>query len=596
MRQYSEPALIEPVTNGNLTDHLLDCEQNSGEVAAIALPTGNGWRDLTYREFTHEVRALAKGIVASGVRSGDRVGIMSRTRYEWTLADYALWFAGAVPVPLYETSSAEQVRWILGDSGAVGIFLESDRHKAVFDEVAADLPDVTRTWIFDDGVVAELVAVGAEVSDSELEDRRTSLTPDSVATIIYTSGTTGMPKGCTLTHGNFMFMVDSVIALAPEVFAPDNSTLLFLPLAHMFGRIIELACIRGRIRLAHTADLRDLLPNLASFRPTFLLAVPRVFEKVYNGAQQKALAAGKGNIFDAAAKTAIDYSRALDEGGPGVFLRLKHALFDLLVYAKLRQAMGGRVTHSVSAGAALGERLGHFFRGIGVTILEGYGLTETSSASTLNRPGALRIGTVGRPVPGTSVRIADDGEVMLAGPHIFVGYWNNDTATKEAIEPDGWFHSGDIGSLDDDGYLRITGRKKDLLVTSGGKNVAPAVLEDRLRSHNLISQCMVVGDGKPFIAALVTLDSESVPGWLERHGRPAETTIANLVVDPEILAEVQGAVDLANKAVSHAEAIKKFIILPADWTEEDGKLTPSLKVKRFIVMAELSDQVEALYG
>lgn len=595
MREYTEPALIAPVTSGNLTDHLIERERNSADIAAIALAGEDGWRDLTYGEFSQQVRALAKGIAASGIQPGDRVGIMSGTSYEWTLTDYALWFAGAVSVPIYETSSAEQVQWILGDSGSVAVFLESDRHKSVFDEVAADLPAVRHTWVFDDGALDGLVAAGTEFLDDELEARRSGATPDSVATVIYTSGTTGPPKGCTLTHGNLMYNVDAMIAVAPEVFAPGTSTLLFLPLAHMFGRVIEVACIRGQIHLAHTADVKDLVPNLASFRPTFLLAVPRVFEKVYNGAQQKASDAGRGRIFDLAAATAIDYSQALDEGGPGWYLRLKHALFDRLVYSKLRAAMGGRVSHSVSAGAALGDRLSHFFRGVGVTILEGYGLTETSSAATVNRPSALRVGTVGRPVPGTSVRIADGGEVLLAGPHIFAGYWNNPTATAEAIDPDGWFHSGDIGSLDEDGYLRITGRKKELLVTAGGKNVSPAVLEDRLRSHYLISQCMVVGDGKPFIAALVTLDAESVPRWLHQHGRPEDTPIPKLVDDPDLLAEIQMAVDQANKAVSRAEAIRKFTVLPVDWTEQDGTVTPSQKIRRHAITAEFADQVRALY-
>lgn len=595
MKEFSEPALVTVPTEGNLADHLLESERVAGGQAAISLPDGDGWRTLTYREFADQVRAVAKGIAASGVEVGDRVGIMSRTRYEWTLMDYALWYAGAVPVPIYETSSAEQVEWILGDSGAVGVVLESDRHKAVFDEVAGALPNVTRAWVLDDGVVAELTASGASFADEDLESRRASVTPDSVATIIYTSGTTGRPKGCTITHANFMFEVDSVIAGAPEVFAPGQSTLLFLPIAHVFGRVIEIACIRGRIRLGHTADVTNLLPNLASFQPTFLLSVPRVFEKVFNGAQAKAVAGGKGNIFNAAAQTAIDYSRALDDGGPGLVLRLKHAVFDKLVYGKLRAAMGGNVRHAVSGGAALGDRLGHFFRGIGVTILEGYGLTETSAASTVNRPGELKVGSVGRPIPGTSVRIADDGEVMLKGPHIFRGYWNNDAATTEAIEPDGWFHSGDIGQIDAEGFLRITGRKKELLVTAGGKNVAPAVLEDRLRAHPLVSQCMVVGDGKPYIACLVTLDTESLPIWLENNGMAPDTPVADLVDDPTVNAAVQQAVDEANKAVSKAESIRKFRILPVDWTEEGGELTPSLKLKRNVVMAEFADEVEGLY-
>lgn len=595
MQEFTEPELVSPPTTGNLTDHLLDSERQAPTQPAIALPANGGWKDMTYRQFADDVRAVAKGIAASGVQVGERVGIMSRTRYEWTLVDYALWYAGAVPVPIYETSSAEQVEWILGDSGAVAVFLESDKHKAVFDQVSSNVPAVTRPWVFDEGAVDDLRTAGADISDDELERRRAGVTPDSVATIIYTSGTTGRPKGCTLTHGNFMFEVDAVIAGAPEVFSVGQSTLLFLPIAHVFGRVIELACIRGRIRLAHTADVTELLPNLASFRPTFLLSVPRVFERVFNGAQTKAVAAGKGRIFNTAADVAIEYSQALDSGGPGILLRLKHGLFDRLVYGKLRAAMGGNVSHAVSGGAALGDRLGHFFRGVGVTILEGYGLTETSAASTVNNPSGMKVGTVGRPIPGTSVRIADDGEVMLKGPHIFRGYWNNEAATKEAIEPDGWFHSGDIGRLDADGFLRITGRKKELIVTAGGKNVAPAVLEDRLRAHTLVSQCMVVGDGKPFIACLVTLDVESLPAWLEQNGKPADTPVEQLVDDPALVAEIQNAVDEANKAVSRAESIRKFTVLPVDWTEAGGQLTPSLKLKRNVVMADFADDVAALY-
>ena len=358
--------------------------------------------------------------------------------------------------------------------------------------------------------------------------------------------------------------------------------------------MIELGCVRAGVRLGHAADIKQLLPGLGSFQPTFLLAVPRVFEKIYNSAQQKAVADGKGNIFDTAANVAIAYSESLDTGGPGLMLKIKHALFDKLVYVKLRHAMGGNMKWAVSGGAPLGARLGHFFRGIGVTILEGYGLTETSAASTVNRPSALRIGTVGQPVPGASVKIAEDGEIMLAGGQIFTGYWNNPTATAESIEPDGWFHSGDIGEIDDDGFLRITGRKKELLVTAAGKNVAPAVLEDRLRANWLVSQCMVVGDAKPFIAALVTIDPESFPAWASQNNK-GDATVADMVNDPDLNAAIQSAVDEANKAVSHAEAIKKFAILPVDWTEEGGQITPSLKLKRAVVMQEFGEDVERLY-
>ena len=595
--EFSVAAIIPPPTSGSLVDDIVDNAQTAPQRVALSVNRGGAWVGVTSQQFLDQVKAVAKGIVASGVEPGQRVGIMSRTRYDWTVADYAIWYAGATVVPIYETSSAEQVEWILGDSNAVGVFLESAKNKKVFDEVADRLPDCTRAWIFDDGALDTLVAAGAGISDEELERRRATLNPESLATIIYTSGTTGRPKGCMLTHGNFMFEVDNIVAGMPQLFTVQGaSTLLFLPLAHVFGRIIQLGCIHSGTRLGHAPDVKNLLGDLQSFQPTFLLAVPRVFEKVFNSAQQKATAEGKGNIFNTAAQTAIDYSKSLDTGGPGLGLKIKHKVFDRLVYGKLRAAMGGKIEWAVSGGAPLGDRLGHFFRGIGVTILEGYGLTETSAATTVNRPDALKIGTVGQPFPGASVKVAADGELMLAGAQIFKGYWNNPTATAEAIEPDGWFHSGDIGEIDDQGFVKITGRKKELIVTAGGKNVAPAVLEDRLRANWLVSQCMVVGDAQPFIAALVTIDPESFPGWLKQAGKPEGSTIASMTNDPDLVAEIQKAVDEANKAVSNAEAIKKFTILPEDWTEEGGQLTPSMKLKRNVVMKEYASEVDALYA
>ena len=595
--EFSVAAIVPPPTSGSLVDAIVDNAQSTPHHIALSINRGGAWVGVTSQQFLDQVKSVAKGIVASGVEPGQRVGIMSRTRYDWTVADYAIWYAGATVVPIYETSSAEQVEWILGDSNAVGVFLESTKNKKVFDEVSDRIPDCTRAWIFDDGALDTLAAAGAGVSDEELEKRRATLNPESLATIIYTSGTTGRPKGCMLTHGNFMFEVDNIVAGMPELFKVQGaSTLLFLPLAHVFGRIIQLGCIRSGTRLGHAPDVKNLLPDMQSFQPTFLLAVPRVFEKVHNSAQQKAAADGKGNIFNAAAQTAIDYSKSLDTGGPGLVLKVKHKVFDKLVYSKLRAAMGGKVAWAVSGGAPLGDRLGHFFRGIGVIILEGYGLTETSAATTVNRPDALKIGTVGQPFPGASVKVAPDGELMLAGAQIFKGYWNNPTATAEAIEPDGWFHSGDIGEIDDQGCVKITGRKKELIVTAGGKNVAPAVLEDRLRGNWLVSQCLVVGDAQPFIAALVTIDPESFPAWLKQKGKPATTTIASMTSDPDLIAEIQGAVNDANKAVSNAEAIKKFTILPEDWTEEGGQLTPSMKLKRNVVMKEYSSEVDALYA
>ena len=597
LKEFSVPAVVPAPTSGNLTDHILENATQAPNQVVFSIPRGDAWVGVTAIEFLTQVKAVAKGIIANGIQAGDRIAVMSRTRYEWTLVDYAIWYAGCISVPVYETSSAEQVQWILSDSGAVALLCERHANKAVFEEVAVDLPDVTRVWVFDDGAIDTLTRAGVDVSDQELEARRVTIQPDTLATIIYTSGTTGRPKGCMLTHKNFMFEVDNVVQGLSDVFlSPNSSTLLFLPIAHVFGRTIQLGCVRARVRMGHAPDVKELLPLLGSFQPTFVLSVPRVFEKIFNSSQQKAIAAGKGNIFNAAAKVAIEYSEALDDGGPGLGLKIKHALFDKLVYSKIRAAMGGKIEWAVSGGAPLGARLGHFFRGIGVTILEGYGLTETSASTTVNRPTSIAIGTVGQPIPGAAVKVAADGERLLAGDQIFVGYWNNPTATAEVLEADGWFHSGDIGEIDDRGFVRITGRKKELIVTAAGKNVAPAVLEDRLRSNFLVSQCMVVGDAQPFIGALVTLDPEAVPAWLKQNDRPESTTIADLVNDEAMRAAIQEAVDQANKAVSQAEAIKKFTILPIDWTEEGGQMTPSMKLKRNVVMKEHEVEIAAIYS
>lgn len=597
LKEFSVPAIVQPPTTGNLTDHIVANAESDPGHAVLSIHRGGAWVDMTAAEFLTEVKAVAKGLVANDIEPGQRVAIMSRTRYEWTLMDYAVWYAGGISVPIYETSSAEQVHWICSDSDAVAIVLESTKNKSVFADVSAELPLVTRTWVFDDDCIEQLKAAGRTITDEELESRRATVTPDTLATIIYTSGTTGRPKGCMLTHKNFMFEVDNVVQGLKEVFlAPGSSTLLFLPIAHVFGRTIQLGCMRAKVRLAHSPDITNLLGDLQSFQPTFLLAVPRVFEKVFNSAQQKANADGKGNIFNTAAQVAIDYSMALDDGGPSLGLKIKHRLFDRLVYGKLRHAMGGNLKWAVSGGAPLGARLGHFFRGIGVIILEGYGLTETSAASTVNRPDAISIGSVGQPFPGASVKVAEDGELLLAGAQIFQGYWKNPAASAEVLETDGWFHSGDIGEIDDRGFVKITGRKKELIVTAGGKNVAPAVLEDRIRANWLVSQCMVVGDNQPFIAALVTIDPEAFPAWKKQMGKAESATIAELTEDSDLRAAIQEAVDTGNKAVSHAEAIKKFTILDTDWTEEGGQMTPSLKLKRNVVMKECETQIAALYS
>ncbi|MFC7494762.1 MULTISPECIES: AMP-dependent synthetase/ligase [unclassified Nocardioides] len=597
MREFSTPMSIEVPATGNLTDDVVTNAREAASMVMFSRRSGgpeSPWVDVTAAEFLAEVSAVAKGLIAAGVEVGDRVALISKTRYEWTLVDYAIWFAGAVTVPIYETSSAEQVRWILSDSGARAVVAETPDHLARVAESRAELDQLNHVWSLTDNAVDTLSRLGGDISDEELEKRRTAATPLDLATLIYTSGTTGRPKGCMLTHGNFMFELGVAVDELEKLFHEDDgSTLLFLPLAHVFARIIQIGCVKSRTRMGHTADIKQLLPDLAEFRPTFILAVPRVFEKVFNTASQRATADGRGRIFDAAAETAIAYSRGIERGKIPFPVRAKHAVFDRLVYGKLRTALGGKCLYAVSGGAPLGERLGHFYRGIGLVVLEGYGLTETTAALTANLPDATKIGTVGRPLPGTAVRVADDGELLFRGGQVMAGYWQNDAATAEVLESDGWFHTGDLGEVDDEGFVRITGRKKEILVTAGGKNVAPAVLEDRLRSHLLVDQCMVVGDGQPFIAALVTLDREAVPLWAEQRGK--SSNVADLVDDSDLRAEIEAAVEEANKAVSKAEAIRKFTILADEWTEEGGQLTPSLKLKRNVVMREFKDDVAALY-
>jgi long-chain acyl-CoA synthetase len=596
VREFSVPATTEVGPDEAIPDMLTANVAQYGDEVGLRRRVDGQWRDVTWKQFGEEVRGVAKGLIAAGVAAGDRVALQAKTRYEWTVFDFAIWTAGGVVVPIYETSSADQVSWILSDSGATAVIVERDDHAAAVESVRDQAPDLRSVHVIDDGAVDQLIQAGKDVADSELEARRASLTADSLATLIYTSGTTGRPKGCELTHANFLFEIGNGITLLERFMSVQGSLLLFIPLAHVLARVLQVGAIKNRTVIGHTPDVSNLVADLGEFKPTFVLAVPRVFEKVFNSAKAKAEGDGKGKIFDKAAQVAIDWSRAQDKGGAGLALRAQHALFDKLVYGKLRAALGGRCLGAISGGAPLGERLGHFFRGIGVTVFEGYGLTETTAAASVNHDEALRIGTVGRPLPGVEFRIADDGEVLIRGGIVMRGYWKNEDATKEAIDSDGFFRTGDLGELDTDGFLKITGRKKEILVTAGGKNVAPAVLEDRLRSHRLVSQCIVVGDQRPFIGALITLDEEALPQWLESKGKPADQSIEQLREDPELRAEIDAAVKDANKAVSQAEAIKKFTILTTDFTEDNGMLTPSLKLKRSVVMKEFGDEVESLYA
>jgi long-chain acyl-CoA synthetase len=595
VQEFEARALLPAEPALNVADLLAQRVKQAPAAVLFARPDGDGWRDVTGETFLAEVVALAKGFVAAGIQAGERIGLLSSTRYEWTLVDFATWSAGGVVVPIYETSSAEQVQWILSDSGAVLAVVETPAHRETVGLVEAQLAGLTDVVVIAEGGLDALRAKGTSVSDADLAARRAGLDRSSLATVIYTSGTTGRPKGCELTHGNFLDLAENAVEKLGDVVLTDNaSTLLFLPLAHVFARFIEVLCVSAKARMGHSADIKTLLDDFAGFQPTFVLAVPRVFEKIYNSAEAKAAGEGKGRIFLRAATVAIAHSEARDADGPGLFLRLQHLVFDRLVYGKLRAAMGGKVQYAVSGGAPLGTRLGHFYRGIGLVILEGYGLTETTAPVCVNTPDKVKIGTVGPPLPGSGVRIADDGEILVQGNGVFRGYHDNRQATADAVV-DGWFHTGDIGDLDRDGYLRITGRKKEILVTAGGKNVAPAVLEDRLRSHPLVSQCIVVGDQKPFIAALITLDEEMLPTWAKNNGLGA-LTVEQARTDETVLAELQKAVDDANTAVSKAESIRKFAVLGSDFTEENGYLTPSLKLKRNLVMKDFGDDVEGLYA
>jgi len=597
MREYSSPIRIHTPQQSNITDLLLRHANSAANPALFAKPgDGSSWQDVTASQFAADAKAIAKGFIANGINPGARIALMAKTRYEWTLVDFAIWFAGCVTVPIYETSSPSQVAWIVADSEVKAIVLESATHEAVVRRAAhqEQLDTLDNIWQFEGGL-EQLAEDGKDIDDEQLEARRSAVALSDIATIIYTSGTTGRPKGCELTHGNFVELAENAAASLPQAVYPGASTIMFLPLAHVFARFISVINVAAGCRTGHTPDVKNLLGDLQSFKPNFILAVPRVFEKVYNSAMLKAEDGGKGKIFHAGVDVAVAYSKAQQAGKIPLALNLKHKLFDALLYKKLREAMGGNIRHAVSGGGPLGERLGHFFNGIGVTVLEGYGLTETTAPITVNTLERIKIGTVGKPLPGNAVRIAEDGEILAKGLCVMRGYHNRPELQEETFT-DGWFHTGDIGELDADGFLKITGRKKEIIVTSSGKNVIPALLEDQIRADALVSQCVVIGDGRPFIAALVTLDPEALPGWLERHQLDKNTSLEELATHPTVLETVEKVIAKANTSVSKAEAIKSFRVVPADFTEETGHLTPSMKIKRAVVLKDYNELIEEIYS
>lgn len=596
MREFSTPAAPGLPTTGNLTDPVVENARSAAQrVALLRRATGRRWEEVSAATFLAEVSAVAKGLVTAGVAPGDRVAIVASTSYEWTLVDYAVWFAGAVSVPVYPSSTPDQVGSVLADADVRAVVAEGAAQVEAVTRVRAGLPSLQHLWSLQDDAVDVLARLGAGVTDQTLEERRRAASPADPATILYTSGTTGRPRGCVLTHGNFQAEIAGALGELGELFAAeDATTLLFLPLPHVFARIVAVGAVSAGVRLAHSPGIATLTEDLAAVRPTFLLGLPRVFERLFTTASQQATADGRGARFERGARVAIAWSRGLETGRAPVGVRAQHALFGRLLYPALRENLGGACRYAVSGGAPLGERLGHFYRGIGVPVLEGYGLTETTGALTANTPTALKVGTVGRPLPGVTVRVADDGELLFRGPQVFSGYWRDEAATREALDDRGWLRTGDLGEVDDEGFVRVIGRKQEILVTAGGKNVSPTVLEERVRAHPLVGQCLVVGDGAPFIAALVTLDADAAARWAVERARSPR--LADLAVDPEVRLEVATAVEDANRAVSRAEAIRSFTVLPVEWTEESGHLTPSLKLRRSHVLRQCRDEIARLYA
>lgn len=595
MQTISTPQLMTVPTANNLTNIVLEQEKNKPENILFSIQNyDKSWKKISAKHFATDVKKLAKGLIASNIKPGDRVAIMSKNRYEWVLIDFAIWFAGAISVPIYETSSLTQINWNLSDSSVKAIFVETDSHLAITKKAAKNLPKLEHIWEIEANNLKDLFKLGEKISDEKLEQTRKSSSQEDPATIIYTSGTLGRPKGCILTHGNFLILAENCKILFQEIANPTKSTLIFLPLSHVFSRFISILTLTAGMEVGHVSNFKDVVSDFASFKPTFMLAVPRVFEKIYNSAEQKAINEKHEKIFSTATKVAIEYSKQLDAGKIKISTKILHKIFDKLVYKKIRAALGGNITHALSGGAPLAEHMGHFFRGTGIKILEGYGLTETTAPICVNTLSTMKIGTVGIPLPGVSIKLAEDGEILAQGINIMKGYWNNPEATKKAII-DNWLHTGDIGQITEDGLLKITGRKKEIIITANGKNVVPSLLEDRIRSAPLVSQCVIIGEKRKFIAALITLDEDILPSWLTRHNINPKTELKDLTKNSLILKEIQKNVDEANELVSKAESIKKFVIVAQDFTESSGHLTPSFKIKRSQILEDFANLVEEIY-
>ena len=604
MREYAAPPLDQPyAVHGrdcaNLADDVLHRAETEPAAVVASRRTPSGWAPVTAEQLAADVRQWAWRLVSAGLEHGDRVALLSRTRYEWTVVDYACWLVGCSVVPLNETSSPDQISLVLRDSGARAVVVETPAHADLVAALRGDLSAVELVWPLTEetgsGGNLDPLPPASPMDHAVLDERRRAVDRSTAATLVYTSGSTGSPRGCRLDHGHLLFeSAATAEVLGPALEGDDASTLLFLPLAHVLARVVQVTAIRAGVRLGYAADMRTLVDDLAQFRPTFLVGVPRVYEKLFTVYSQRAAADGRGSVFDRAADTAIAYSQALETTrGPGPVLRARHALFERLVYRRMREDLGGRLGHAVAGGAPLGDRLGHVFRGAGIPVLEGYGLSETTGGTTATAPGDHKVGRVGRPLPGTAVRVSGEGELLVRGPHVFAGYWSDQAGMEEAFTEDGWLRTGDLGEIDDEGFVRVTGRMREILVTTGGKNVSPGPLEDAIRAHPLVEQCLVVGDARPYVAALLTLDHDAARAWAEAHGRPSEPSA--LAGDDALLAELQVAVDRANVKVSQAESVRRWAVVPEQWSEETGELTPSLKLRRHVVARRHRAVIDDLY-